>query len=116
MTTMDTRIIESYTRLLDAWNRRNAADFAALFAADGSSVGFDGSAMNGRGEIATQLRAIFENHATAAYVAKVREVRSLAPGVTLLRAAVGMLPPGKTELNPAVHAIQSVVFVTRDGA
>jgi hypothetical protein len=32
--------------------------------------------------------------------------------VTLLRAVVGMIPPGKTELNPAANAIQSLVVVT----
>jgi hypothetical protein len=32
--------------------------------------------------------------------------------VTLLRAVAGMIPPGKTELNPAANAIQSLVVVT----
>jgi uncharacterized protein (TIGR02246 family) len=112
---MDRDVIAAYTRVLDAWNRRSADDFAAQFADNGSSVGFDGSQMNGRAEISASLRAIFENHPTAAYVAKIRELRMLAGGVTLLRAAVGMVPPGKAELNPAVHAIQSVVFVAPDG-
>jgi hypothetical protein len=57
------------------------------------------------------LRDIFASHPTAAYVAKVREIRLPAPGVTLLRAVVGMVPPAQTELNPSVNAIQSVVFV-----
>ena len=39
----------------------------------------------------------------------------LAPGVTLLRAVVGMIPPGKTEINPKTNAIQSLVVVTQDG-
>jgi len=104
-------VVAIYTRLLEAWNRRDADAFAALFAESASVVGFDGSQMNGRAEIATQLRAIFANHPTAAYVAKVREVRELDPLVILLRAVVGMIPPGKTELNPAVNAIQSLVIV-----
>jgi uncharacterized protein (TIGR02246 family) len=82
-----------------------------MFAEDGSSVGFDGSPMNGRTEIASTLRSIFEHHPTAAYVARVREVRELGQGVVLLRSVVGMVPPGKNELNPATNAIQSVVTV-----
>lgn len=78
---------------------------------DGNAVGFDGSPLNGQAEIAATLRGIFENHQTAAYVAKVREVRELRPGVVLVRSVVGMVPPGKTELNPAVNAIQSLVMV-----
>ena len=106
-----TPVVSLYRRLLEAWNQRNADAFAALFTADGSSVGFDGSPLNGRDEIASAINAIFNDHPTATYVAKVREVRELAPGVALLRAAVGMVPPGKSELNPAVNAIQSLVVV-----
>jgi len=111
-----TEAIGLYRRLLEAWNRRNAADFAALFAPDGNTVGFDGSQMNGRDEIASTLKAIFEHHQTASYVAGVREVRQLGPGVVLIRAAVGMVPPGQGELNPAVNAIQSVVLTESGGA
>jgi uncharacterized protein (TIGR02246 family) len=110
-----TGAVSVYLQLLEAWNGRRAHDFAALFTGDGSSVGFDGSPMNGRAEIASALEAIFAHHQTASYVAKVREVRSLRPGVTLLRAVVGMVPPGPKELNSAVSAIQSVVLVEDGG-
>ena len=105
------RVLSLYRALLEAWNTRDADGFAAAFAEDGSSIGFDGSPMNGRAEIASALRAIFENHPTATYVAKVREVRALGPGVVLVRSVVGMVPPGKNELKPDVNAIQSVVTV-----
>jgi uncharacterized protein (TIGR02246 family) len=97
--------IALYTRLLEAWNRRDALAFAALFTADGHTVGFDGSQMSGRDEIASTLTGIFEHHQTASYVASVREVRQLGSAVVLIRAAVGMVPPGQRELNPAVNAI-----------
>jgi uncharacterized protein (TIGR02246 family) len=103
-----------YDRLLRAWNDQNADAFGGAFAEDGSAVGFDGSTMNGRQEIVETIRAIFKNHRTATYVAKVREVRGLGD-VVLVRAVVGMIPPGATELNPAVNAIQSVVM-TGQGA
>jgi len=99
-----------YERLLDAWNDQNADGFGAVFAEDGSTVGFDGSMMNGRTEIVATIRGIFEHHRTATYVAKVREVRQLGDDVVLVRAVVGMTPPGSAELNPAVNAIQSVVM------
>src|SRR5690242_830671 len=99
-----------YERLLRAWNDQDVDAFAAVFADDGSSVGFDGSTMNGRQEIVEAIRAIFTNHRTATYIARVREVRELGADVLLLRAVVGMTPPGAVELNPAVNAIQSVVM------
>lgn len=104
-------MLSLYRQLLQAWNRRNADEFAAVFAEDGNVIGFDGSPLNGREEIASTLRGIFENHQTAAYVAKVREVRELGPGVVLVRSVVGMVPPGKSEVNPAVNALQSLVVV-----
>jgi uncharacterized protein (TIGR02246 family) len=103
-----------YGRLLDAWNRRSAGDFAALFTADGNVVGFDGSPIDGREAIRAHLEQVFADHITAAYVGKVREARALAPGVVLLRAVAGMTPPGQQELNPAVNTIQALVAV-RDG-
>lgn len=109
------QVVTTYRRLLEAWNRRDAGAFAALFSESGTAVGFDGSQMNGRAEIEATLRAIFADHQTASYVAKIREVRPLGPGVTLLRAVVGMIPPGMAELNPAVNAVQSLVTVTEAG-
>lgn len=103
-------------RMLDTkFGDRRAAAFAALFTKDGSSVGFDGSSMNGREEIASTLDAIFAHHQTASYIAKIRELRSLRPDVVLPRAVVRMVPPGQEQLNPAVNAIQSVLVVEEGG-
>lgn len=100
-----------YQQLLEAWNRRSAADYAALFEDAASVTGFDGSQMTGRADIETQVRQVFEHHQTAAYFGKIREVRFLSPEVAILRAVVGMVPPGQKDLNPAVNAIQSLVAV-----
>jgi uncharacterized protein (TIGR02246 family) len=105
----ETAVAALYQQLLDDWNRRNAAAYAALFAEDGNVVGFDGSQINGRAEIEAQIGQIFTDHQTAAYVGKVREVRLLSSDVAILRAVVGMAPPGESDLNPAVNAIQTLV-------
>ena len=104
-----------YERLLDAWNKRDAAAYAALFDDGANVVGFDGSQMTGRSEIETTLAQIFARHQTAPYVSKVREVRLLTPDVAVLRAVVGMVPPGQNDINPGVNAIQTLVAVRRDG-
>lgn len=104
-----------YTQLLDGWNKRISSSFAALFGEDSNVIGFDGSQMNGRAEIESSFRQIFTDHQTSPYVGKIREVSLLTPEVAILRAVVGMVPPGQTELDPAVNAIQSLVAVKRDG-
>jgi uncharacterized protein (TIGR02246 family) len=111
----ETAIRSLHAELLRHWNERDAAGFASLFTADGDVVGFDGSQMKGKEEIESSLGGIFEHHATAAYVGKVREVRLLAPEVGVLRAVVGMLPPGQADLDPKVNAIQSLVAVNQGG-
>jgi methyltransferase (TIGR00027 family)/uncharacterized protein (TIGR02246 family) len=105
-----------YRQLLDAWNRRDAADMAALFTPDGSLVGFDGSQVDGGPAAVRQhLAPIFNGHATPAYVGKVREVRALAPSVSLVRAVAGMVPEGRRELNTALNTIHSLVAVEAGG-
>src|SRR5437660_3935253 len=104
-----------HQRLLDSWNLRSARDFAALFAEDGNMVGFDGSPVDGRAAIESHLGDVFGSHQTASYVGKVREVRFLTPDVALLRAVAGMVPPGGSDLNPAVNAVQTLVAALRDG-
>jgi uncharacterized protein (TIGR02246 family) len=98
-----------YQQLLDSWNKRRADIFAALFAEDGYSIGFDGSQLIGQGEIASTLHQIFADHPTAPYVSKVREVRLLSPEVAILRAVVGMVPPGQPAIEPKLNAIQTLV-------
>lgn len=104
-----------YRQIIDGWNKRSADAFASPFTLDGEVIGFDGSQMTGRAEIAATLRQIFADHVTAPYVSKVRSVRLLSPEVAILRAIVGMVPPGQSDLNPAVNAHQTLVAAKRDG-
>src|SRR5689334_22546557 len=105
-----------YQQFLERWNRRRANDLAALFDEDSYVVGFDGSQINGRAEIESQIGQIFADHQTAAYIGKIREVRFLTADVAILRAVVGMVPPGQSDLNPALNAVHSLVAAKRDGA
>jgi uncharacterized protein (TIGR02246 family) len=107
---------ELFRRLHDRWNARDAQGFAGLFEDEGHSIGFDGSEMHGTAEIASELGRIFADHETAAYVARIRDVRYLTPDIALLRAVVGMVPQGQSDLNPDVNAIQTVLATRTDGA
>ena len=111
----ETPIAALYQQLLDSWNRQDAAGYAAQFAEDANVVGFDGSQMNGRADIVAQIGQIFTDHPTSRYVGKIREVRLLTPDAAILRAVVGMVPPGQSDLNPAVNAIQSLVAARHAG-
>jgi uncharacterized protein (TIGR02246 family) len=98
-----------FEAVIGAWNARDAGAFAAAFAEGGSMVGFDGSQAVGPADIRGHLGPVFADHPTAAYVARVDEVRALTPDIALLRATVGMVPPDGAAVNPAVNALQVIV-------
>ena len=103
-----------YGAILDAWNRQDTDGYARYFRDDAIVVGFDGSEMQGRREIAEQLAAIFADHRVARYVRIVRSVRPVGADAALLHAVVGMIPPGGDDVMPDRHAVQLLVAV-REG-
>ena len=105
-----------YEQMLIAWNQQDAPAMAACFEEDGDLVGYDGTQADSRADIEDHLRPIFADHPTAAYVAKVREIRMLSSNVGILRAVVGMIPPGLDDIKPAGNTIQTLVaFQNVDG-
>jgi uncharacterized protein (TIGR02246 family) len=112
----DREIRELYRQLLEAWDKRNARDFALLFALDGNIVGFDGAQVFGQTDIGAHLSEIFSHHQTARYVSIIREVRALTDGATILSAVAGMVPPDKDDINPDVNAVQTLIAVKKASA
>jgi uncharacterized protein (TIGR02246 family) len=104
-----------YEQLIAGWNDRRGDAFAAGFAPDGVIVGFDGSEQRGRDAIAAEMRRIFADHETAPYVTKVKSVRLVGSDAAVLRAVVGMVPPGASDLEPARNAHQTLVAARLDG-
>jgi uncharacterized protein (TIGR02246 family) len=113
--TPETAVRDLYRRLLEAWNGHDVEAFAGLFARDGVSIGFDGSQAQGP-EIREHIGAVFSDHRIASYVAKVLDVRRLGDECGLLRSMVGMIPPGRDQLNPDVNALQCLLAERENGA
>jgi uncharacterized protein (TIGR02246 family) len=109
--TADHPVRRLYEQILIAWNQQDAAAMATWFEEDGNLVGFDGSQANSRATIEDHLRPIFADHSPAVYVARLREIRMLGRDVGLLRAVVGMIPPGSDDINPALNTIHTLVAV-----
>jgi uncharacterized protein (TIGR02246 family) len=102
-------IRELYRRVLDGWNGRDGDAFAAPFAEDGDTIGFDGSRHAGRADIATTIGGIFAHHQTGKYVGKVRRVRFLTPEAAILDAVAGIVPARASDLKPELNAVQTMV-------
>ena len=115
MPSQDSAIVSTYTKLLAAWNARDAAGMAQLFAEGGAQVGFDGSEAQGPRTIHEKLAPIFRDHPTKRFVHVIREVRQVSDDVALLRAIAGMVPRDSLELDESKNVIQSLV-VRKEGA
>ncbi len=111
----DAQIRALYAAFLDGWNRRSGAAVAAGFADDGDIIGFDGTHHRGRLSIAADLRNVFASHPTPSYVGVVRSVRPMAPGVAVLIANAGMIPPGENDFDVRLHTVHTVVAVDEGG-
>jgi len=111
----ENEVVALYNTLISNWNSRNAAGMAELVIDNVNFIGFDGSLMTSPGEIKTSLTGIFANHPTAAYITIIRQVYFITENVVMLRADVGMMPPGETDINPAVNAIQTLIAVKENG-
>lgn len=105
-----------YQRMLDGWNARDGEAMAAPFAGDGEMIGFDGSEVAGRAAISAIMSAIFADHPTPEYVAIVRGVRFPMPDCAILRADTGLIPRGKSDINPDLNARHALVAIRRNGA
>ncbi|MBM7553589.1 SgcJ/EcaC family oxidoreductase [Thalassobacillus pellis] len=103
-----------YQLLIKAWNDRNAGGMAELFVDDGEIIGFDGSISKGPEEIYAHLHPIFKDHPTAPFVIKVKEVRALGDGATLLRAIAGMVPPGGSDIHSDFNTHHTLITLTNE--
>lgn len=115
MNSWNEEIIALYHAVLEQWNQRNAAGMTALFAKDGTYVGFDGSQLNGQKELYEVMDEIFGNFPTAAYVSIVKDVRMLGESAAVLLAVVGMVAQGHTDITPSVNALHALTAVMEEG-
>ena len=111
----ETEVRALYQELIDGWNQRHAGKMAGVFAEDGELIGFDGSQIKGRANIVSHLQPIFADHPTPPYVTKVKSVRFLTPDVADLRAISGMVPPGKSDIAPALNTHHTMIAVKQAG-
>jgi uncharacterized protein (TIGR02246 family) len=105
---VESQVRELYLAILAGWNARDAKAMAACFSDEGVLIGFDGSLVEGHAAILSHLEPIFADHPTARFVEIVRSVRDLGE-VAILRADVGMVPPGKSDIMPERNARQTLV-------
>lgn len=107
------KVLNLYKELLNQWNEKQGQGMANLFTEDGSMVGFDGSQVNTLKDIEAHLTPIFAQYPTARFIHIIREIRPLTADTAMVRANVGMVPRGYSDINPAVNAVQTMIAVKK---
>jgi uncharacterized protein (TIGR02246 family) len=100
----------TYQRFMDGWNQGSGDALAAVFTEDGDLVGFDGTHLKGRQEIAPFHQQLFDKWLKGSrLVGQVKDVRFLSPDVALMHAVGGTVMRGKSEPVPERDSIQTLV-------
>src|SRR5436305_14763433 len=86
-----------FQQMLDGWNRSDGNAFAGPFAEDSDFVGFDGTYLKGRQEIASFHQQLFDMYLKGTLlVGKARDVLRLSPDVARMQAVGGTVLPGQS--------------------
>jgi uncharacterized protein (TIGR02246 family) len=105
-----------YQQLMDGWNAGSGDAFASSFEEDGDLVGFDGTHLKGRQEIALFHQHLFDMFLKGSrLVGKVRSVRFLTSDVAVMHAVGGTVLAGQTDLEPERNSVQTLVTIKRNG-
>jgi uncharacterized protein (TIGR02246 family) len=103
-----------YQQLMDGWNKGSGEAFAASFAEESHLIGFDGTHLKGRKEIASFHQPLFDKWLKGSrLVGQVIDVQFLAPNIALLHAAGGTIMGGQSKPAAERDSIQTLVAVKR---
>ena len=112
----ETAICALYQQMMEGWNAACGYAFASPFEENGDLVGFDGTYIRGRQEIALFHQHLFDMFLKGSrLVGKVRSVRFLTSDVAVMHAIGGTVMAGQTDLDPERNSVQTLVAVKRNG-
>jgi uncharacterized protein (TIGR02246 family) len=101
-----------YQRAMDGWNQGSGEDFASAWAEDGHLIGFDGTHLKSREEIARFHDPLLRTHLRGTrLVGAVTDVEFPAPGIAVLHARGGTIIAGSSKPAPERDSIQTLVAV-----
>jgi uncharacterized protein (TIGR02246 family) len=108
----EAKIRSLYFQMIDGWNKGSGDAFAAPFAEDGDLVGFDGTHLKGRKEIASFHQQLFDRFLKGSrLVGKIKSVRFLTPDVAIMHVVGGTIMDGQTDIEPERNSIHTLVVM-----
>jgi uncharacterized protein (TIGR02246 family) len=104
-----------YQQMIDGWNAVNGDAFAAPYTDDSDFIGFDGTYMKGRQEIASFHQMLFNKFLKGtSLIGKIRSIRFVTMDVAIMIAVSGTVMAGQSDIEPERNSIHTIVAVKRD--
>src|SRR5919199_189231 len=104
-----------YQQMIDGWNAGNGDDFAAPYSDDSDFVGFDGTYMKGRLEIASFHQMLFDKFLRGSrLIGKIRSIRFVTDNVAIMIAVGGTVMAGQSDIEPERNSIHTIVAIKLD--
>ena len=104
-----------YQQMMDGWNKGSGHTFAATYTDDSDFIGFDGTYMKGRQQIASFHQMLFDKFLKGSrLIGKIRSIRFIAENVAVMIAVGGTVMAGQSDIEPERNSIHTIVAVKRD--
>jgi uncharacterized protein (TIGR02246 family) len=111
----ETTIRNLYQRTIDGWNKASGDAFAAPYTDDSDFIGFDGTYMKGRQQIASFHQMLFDKFLRGSrLIGKVRSIRFVTVDIAIMIAVGGTVMAGQSDIEPERNSIHTIVAVKRN--
>ena len=105
-----------YQQKIDGWNSGNGKAFAAPYTEDSDYIGFDGTYLKGREEIASLHQMLFDKFVKGSrLVGKIRRIRFLTSNIAIVVAVGGTVMAGQSDIDPERNSIHMLVAIKQNG-
>jgi len=99
-----------YQQKIDGWKAGNGCEFAAPYTDDSDYIGFDGTYLTGRQEIASLHQMLFDKIVKGSrLVGKIRSIRFLTSAIAIVTAVGGTVMAGQSDIDPERNSIHMLV-------
>ena len=104
-----------YQQKIYGWNSGNGNAFAAPYTEDSDYIGFDGTYLKGRQEIASLHQMLFDKFLNGSrLVGKIRSIRFLTSDIAIIVAVGGTVIDGQSDIDPERNSVHMLVAIKQN--
>ncbi|GKS61119.1 hypothetical protein YTPLAS21_05770 [Candidatus Nitrosocosmicus sp.] len=101
-----------YRKKIEGWNEADGQKFAEPYSEDADFIGFDGTHLSGRCEIAEFHQMLFDKFLKGSLlIGKIKSIKFPIPNVAIIVAISGTIEANQTGINPERNSIHTIVAI-----